>query len=227
MRSTPIPADRIDHLVMSRFEGYTGPSSSTKEHEAFCADLKALFNKGQVFDAEHFQQYSIPTLLHYLQATHQFYLNKRLAEIELSVSHMLKELPEKNQWATFLDKFLKSYEIELREHIEDEETNLFPYIEALICTKKEKKLSFLFSQKIRLINFLLNHDHKIEDNLGQLIMVLRKKYDQFNDSFSFRMLLIQLEAFELDLVIHAKIEEEVLMPLALQLEKETLENSSF
>lgn len=227
MNSTPIPSDRINQLVMHRFKDKAWPDNTHEEQDRFCADLNTVFHNKEAFVFTKFQDYSISTILHYLKSTHHFYLNKRLSEIELSISHLIKDLPEQNYWISSLSSFFKSYEIELSEHIIDEEKNLFPYIEALLTAQKDKKIHFLFSQKIQLINFLLHHDHQVEDNLRQLIKVLKKKYKQFDNSFSFRMLLIQLETLELDLTIHARMEEEVLMPMALQLEKESLKNSSF
>ena len=221
----------LSQLVSLRFN--TGPHYDTKKElvdlpitPEFYHDLVDVFNNPSLFEAAHFQQYSVPMILQYLRSTHRFYLDRRLGEIELSIESLARNNEHDNHWIEFLNRFFEAYKIELTEHILDEEDNLFPYIDALLQAEQEKEIHFRFSQKIKLINFLLRHDHQIEDNLRKVLAVLEDKSGQFENSFSFRMLMIQLKNFELDLSIHARMEEEVLMPKALRLEKEILGNSA-
>ncbi|MCG8384019.1 MAG: hemerythrin domain-containing protein [Cytophagales bacterium] len=220
----------LSQLVTSRFS--FGPGHDTKSDLAslpvpleFYYELVDVFNNPSLFEAAHFQKYPIDVILQYLKCTHQFYLERRLGEIELSIENLVRNNEQGEHWFEFLHRFFETYKTELTEHILDEEENLFPYIDALLLAEQKKEVHFQFSQKIKLINFLLRHDHQIEDDLRKVVRILGEKSGQFEDSFSFRMLMIQLKNFELDLAIHARMEEEVLMPKALELEKEILNNA--
>ncbi len=223
--------ERLSELVRLRFSANPQSDGNIALEELpidpeFYHDLVDVFHDPTLFEAVNFQKYTIRTIMEYLRSTHQFYLGRRLGEIELSIANLIRNQEGNNHWFDFLGRFFDSYKTELTEHIRDEEDNLFPYIDALLAAVRKKEVRFRFSQKIKLINFLLHHDHRVEDNLRDVLAVLDKKSEQFSDSFSYRMLMIQLKNFELDLSIHARMEEEVLMPKALKLEKDILSNMS-
>ena len=78
-----------------------------------------------------------------------------------------------------------------------------------------------------LINHLLHHTDEPEKKLRSLIELLEDKKEHFEDQLALNVLLSKLESFERDLLVHAKLEEQVLIPKALELEKEVLEYTDF
>jgi regulator of cell morphogenesis and NO signaling len=79
---------------------------------------------------------------------------------------------------------------------------------------------FVLARRDYSIDRFLNDHHDTEDELKDIRQTIRL-YDppQTNESL-YRILLTQLQAFEQDLCVHANIEEEVLIPKALKMEKE-------
>lgn len=72
------------------------------------------------------------------------------------------------------------------------------------------------------MDFLLHHSDDLENEIHLFVKKLETIAASYDDNFAFRMMITRLSVFELDLRIHGKIEDEVLMPLALQLENDVL-----
>ncbi len=130
----------------------------------------------------------------------------------------------KPNWKPLLLKTFNDYSSELVQHIDQEEADLFPYIESLMAAQESKKLDFTYRNKLKLINHLLNHNDNAEEKLEILIDFLEKRKTDFDNPMRLNMLLTKLNIFKDDLLIHAKIEDQVLLPKALELEQEILNN---
>lgn len=71
---------------------------------------------------------SIPTIMHYLKASHDFFLGFQLP----SIRKQLKEaLDMENNLAKLILKIYTEYEHTVRNHMQYEEKTVFPYVEAL------------------------------------------------------------------------------------------------
>jgi regulator of cell morphogenesis and NO signaling len=74
------------------------------------------------------------------------------------------------------------------------------------------------TQVFSLKNFIENH-HDTERDLSQVRNTILQYDPPVTNQTPYRILLTQLQVFERDLAIHALIEDYVLIPRALQLEK--------
>ena len=174
------------------------------------------------FNADHFFEYPIQTIIDYLQITHTFYIEKCLDEIALAIDKLSFTNDYGLYWSPVLTHTFSLYDQELRRHIKEEEDELFPYLSSLLNAKRKGSTNFSFERKQKLINHLLNHNDDAEQKLRILIDLLESKSSHFDDQLALNMLITKLKTFERDLIIHAKIEDEVLLPKALLLEKEIL-----
>lgn len=110
-------------------------------------------------------------------------------------------------------------------HIKIEETFLFPYILRLNAYQKEKKNPNV--QKPQLINPLKNieNDHTKICKLWKQIAKLTNNYQLYESIDSnFKLLYYKLRQFEEKLHNHIHIENNILFPKALALEKSILES---
>ncbi|HAR20307.1 MAG TPA: hemerythrin [Cytophagales bacterium] len=176
----------------------------------FFIELLHLFNTESELPIEQFKTFPIPIILDYLQKTHHYYLNKKLLEIEQSISNLRNQLPE-NHLLPFLENFFVWIKENLTFHIRMEEEQLFPHILALYLKVKDKK-GFSIQQ------FIENHADTVELQLSEVKKHIVRAQSSVSEIFPFRVLLKQLDEFEKDLRIHAKIEDEVLIPISLELE---------
>ncbi len=83
-------------------------------------------------DVENYDNYSIPTLIHYLQASHEYFLNFQLPSIR---SGLVNALDMKDNLARLILKLFDEYYHEIRHHMEYEEKTVFPYVDGLLNKK--------------------------------------------------------------------------------------------
>ncbi len=189
---------------------------------SFYVDILGLFNHPETFDGPSFYKYPLPLVLHYLKRAHIHYLGKNLLELEQAINGIARRLPELTELKTSLQRFFSSFKKDLTRHIEDEEELLFPYIESLWKAQTKGMASIDIVQKLKLMDYMLEHSDAQEKDLSDLVRSLEHLNDYIKDSFAFKMLVNRMKLFELDLRIHGKIEDEVLVPLAIDLEKKIL-----
>ena len=75
------------------------------------------------------EKISIPTLLHYLEASHAYFLDFQLPYIRRELSESLNE---NDSLARLILRFYDEYAREIRQHMKYEQKTLFPYVQSLI-----------------------------------------------------------------------------------------------
>lgn len=188
------------------------------DHSFIAALLRAFEEKP--FCAEDFSPFPIGMIIEYIQRTHVFYLQKKLPEIEQSILLLSGVYTSHHPILIALQDFFQEYCQDLTNHIQSEERMLLPYISQL-C--RSTLLSGPYSEyllartKYSIAGFMAAHDDT-EDELKDIRRTIRLYEPPTVNASLYRILLAQLEAFERDLCVHAHIEDEVLIPRALQLE---------
>ena len=223
MYSTHHP-DFYNQLIDSRFPDKPEMEGARKEiSNDLYIDLQCAFHNPDHLNLRNFQKYPIEEILVYLRQTHKLYLSKSLNKISESIEYLTNTDDKFIPLQISLHNFFKGFRKDLEEHIEEEEQHLFPYIEALLAANSatNQTSDFNWKQKVQVVNFLMHHNDSHEKDLQQLTVALQES-KSFQDSFAFKMLVNHLSIFELDLRIHAKMEEEVLLARAIDLEKSVL-----
>lgn len=204
--------------VMQR---YASQPSLPGEQREFIATLLRVFDE-KLFSARDFETFPIGMIVDYIQRTHVYYFEKKLPEIEQSILLLSGHYESHHPILVTLQNFFHRYILDLSEHISAEEQLLLPYIRVLRDAEKTPAdfSSFVLARRDYSIARFLNDHHDTEDELKDIRQTIRL-YDppQTNESL-YRILLTQLQLFEQDLSIHAHIEEEVLIPKALKMEKD-------
>ena len=80
-------------------------------------------------DFEDDEQISVPTLLHYLKASHTYYLDFQLPFIRRELQESINE---DDPLGMLIMKLYEGYALEVRRHMKYEEKTLFPYVESLL-----------------------------------------------------------------------------------------------
>ena len=80
-------------------------------------------------DFENDEQISVATLLHYLKASHTYYLDFQLPFIRRELQ---ESISENDPLGTLIMKLYEGYAQEIRRHMKYEEKTLFPYVESLL-----------------------------------------------------------------------------------------------
>ncbi len=80
-------------------------------------------------DVDDVSKLSIPTLMHYLKASHEYFLGFQLPFIR---KELAEALDEKDNLARLILKLYDDYARSVRAHMKYEEKTVFPYVEALL-----------------------------------------------------------------------------------------------
>ncbi|MCO4807187.1 hypothetical protein N8004_00615 [Salibacteraceae bacterium] len=177
----------------------------------FILELMELYTGLDNFQAERFSQYSISTILEYLERTHAFYESTLLPKIEQSIIGIKKLFPD-HPISGVLESFFQSYRKELLSHIDMEETKLFPYARRLAHGGGARDFS--------VADFHDMHSHEVEDSLDKIINEIETNHPEVARSFAYRAFHTILQQFRLDLEIHHHIEEKVFIEMLTLLEEE-------
>ena len=93
----------------------------------FLAVVNFTANGYGEFNAD--EKISVPTLLHYLEASHAYYLDFQLPYIRRELTESLNE---NDSLAHLILRFYDEYAREIRLHMKYEQKTLFPYVESLL-----------------------------------------------------------------------------------------------
>ena len=183
----------------------------------FLLALLDVFEDQDNFVPETFYRFSLSTIVDYLRKTHAYYLNKKLLEIEQSIHLLVNAYPSAHPILLLLHNFYADYKSHLVKHIEMEERELLPYIAQLEKVAQGKDAS-LPASTIRVQQFIDSH-HDTEKDLQEVRAAILNYSPPAVNQTLYRILLSQLQVFEKDMAIHALMEDDVLLPRALELEK--------
>jgi regulator of cell morphogenesis and NO signaling len=209
-----------DHsrAVLQRYLNAESNSPATGEVDAgFFAEVLNLFSHESEWPTDQLKSFPIPVILDYLKRTHRWYIGKKLPEIELTLSQLTSS---REDYPEYLSTFYQWVRQNLERHIRIEEQSLFPYIEQLnFINEGNSTVNDLERfRDFTLRRFVESHGDEVEDQLSEVKRSLVRMLNNAQALFPYRMLLQQLDRFEQDLRVHARVEDEILIPMALALE---------
>jgi regulator of cell morphogenesis and NO signaling len=180
----------------------------------FLVDVLNYYNEFEELDPVKLKSYPLPVLVDYLEKSHQYYINKKLPEIEQTLTYFVSSSHEKPGLWGLVELFYLDYKKSLTDHFDLEEKQLFPYGIALDDFKKGK-INFeelvAIKKSFSTDEFMRQHmhgDHELELLRNTIRTFTVKK--EMKSSYS--ILFNQIASLEQDLNIHSQVEDEVLIP---------------
>ncbi|MCE1188766.1 MAG: hemerythrin domain-containing protein [Ignavibacteria bacterium] len=158
----------------------------------------------------------LDTIIKYLRRSHQYYLEEKCP----GIYDFIKQLSEVNNTPEIkmLDTFFEEYVQEVTEHLNYENSIVFPYMLELFSKSRETIVTP--EPRNYSVTEYKNQHKDIEEKLTDLKNLLIKYMPQQNDRQIRRRLLFSLFEFEYDLHVHSQIEDSILIPLVEELEKQ-------
>jgi regulator of cell morphogenesis and NO signaling len=154
----------------------------------------------------------IPDILRFLTNSHIYYKEDKYPEITGYIGELLRKTGDKR--VSLIEEFFRSYFDEVVEHLDYEDRIAFPYFNSLADKSIERDEDVFSAREYSL------HHTDIETKLTDLKNLLIKHIKLSNELTLRRKLLFALQELEYDLLIHAQIEDAILLPLANKIEKE-------
>lgn len=187
--------------------------------------LKA-FGENNYFPKKELSQLPLQSIIEYLIKTHVYYINSRLPRIEQFIDLLVDHYGKFDVHLYLLKDYFEDYKRDMYAHICIEERDLFPYVLKLIKSAGEDlssvELFNLLEQNA--ITRFINEHHHVEDELGEIRRRLNNYSEANNHKVQITTLFYELRMFEIDLLTHGKVEDEILIPRAQEIEKSLSNN---
>ncbi|MEI6680094.1 MAG: hemerythrin domain-containing protein [Mariniphaga sp.] len=187
----------------------------------FFMEIINVFHNENYFSEKKLLDFSVTVVIDYLLKTHRYYLGYVVPEQERLIDLFILNCANGCKENELVLKFYNKFKEEFANHVQVEETKVFPYILQLneAIQNPLKKSAFLGKYyDFAITGFEKEHgnmDEKMFDLKNIIIKYLPPNYD-LNIGNS---LLSNLFMFEKDLKNHARIEDKILIPKVKQLEK--------
>lgn len=197
--------------------------------DAHNIDLRALKNEiakkkdAATEDDEDFNSWPLDALSEYIVKTYHRYADKQIQEIKPALEKASRQYGEQHPWLAEIKKLFDTAAGIIAVHQKKEELILFPFIRKMADAKKNNK-EFVRPRATKSVESpvdMLTHEHHQQGDLFQQIAGLSQDYaspEDVDDTIKDSLRL--LKEFELNLHKHLHLENNILFPKALEMEKE-------
>ena len=185
------------------------------EQKVDCYTFLAVVNftiNGYI-DVDNEDKLSLSTLLHYLKASHDYYLGFQLPFIRKELEDALDQT---DNLARLILKLYDEYAREIRMHMRYEEKTVFPYVESLIDNQSSANYD---------IDTFSKHHNQIDKRLKELKNIIIKYLpsDELHNN-QLTATLYDIYNNEDWLMQHSRVEDNIFLPAIRRLEHKTRQN---
>ena len=184
--------------------------------------IKTLSQIGGVSRAmADFNSWTLDFLIDYIINNHHSYVMRSLPVITEHAEKVSSKHGENHEEVTVIAELFSNIKTELEAHLQKEERMLFPYIKSLVeLERKEEEAPYAPFGTIENPIKMMEIEHDGAGNIMAEINSLSSSYTPPNDACStYRVLYQELKEFEDDLHVHIHLENNILFPKAIELEK--------
>jgi regulator of cell morphogenesis and NO signaling len=175
--------------------------------ETFLVVVNMFLNYGQPDYVVSPENIDVPTVVAYLKNGHEYFLKFCFPSIRAQLSQVLTSEP--HELSHVMLRYFDEYADEVSRHMMYEEKEVFPYIDALLCGKRDL---------IYNIGIFGKRHNRIEERLTEFKNISIKYYSA-RITNELNRVLFDIFTCESDLASHNDIENRVLIPIIAQWEK--------
>jgi len=200
-------------------------ASQNLDYNSILDELEAATKTITISNSLHFSEWRVSFLIDYIINVHHAYMHQAAPAIETSllsfVERHKKKYPEINK-ALFLFRELS---VLLVTHSRHEEEIIFPYIRQIESTHRRKETyGNLFVRTLRKPLSNIEKEHDVIMSILKEIKTLTNDYSCPADaSADLSAIYHKLEEFHSDMLQHTHLEDDILFPKAIEMEKELLQ----
>ena len=159
------------------------------------------------------ERISVPTLLHYLKASHTYYLDFQLPFIRRELE---ESISEGDALGKLIMKLYEEYAQEIRRHMKYEEKTLFPYVESLLAGHPIKDYN---------VETFSKHHEQTDKKLRELkLMIIKYLPTDAHHNNQLTATLYDIYNNEEWLRQHAEVEDHIFTPAIKRLERLTCQD---
>jgi regulator of cell morphogenesis and NO signaling len=167
-----------------------------------------------------YNDWNLDFLADYIVNTHHSYVKKTIPDIRGYAEKVAKVHGSRHPELLEINKLAQEVCDEMSEHMVKEEKVLFPYVKHLVATNEKGYEKFDSLDTVQEPIDIAVTEHELVGNNMDKIREISKNYELPEDACaSYSFLFKTLDEFENDLHIHVHLENNILFPKALKLEK--------
>ncbi len=188
-------------------------------------DLRNVTRTINISSTIPFDEWEIDFLTDYIVKIHHKYLQQALPKTKEQLSRFVDEHKKKYPYLVEIETLFSALYKTMLPHLKQEEEIIFPYIRhiAHAYDSKESYASLLVRTLRKPVEDIMNHEH---DTLEKILFRLRTLTNNYTAPeaacTSHRLAYSLLQELDDDLVQHLYLENEILFPKAIAMEKELL-----
>lgn len=192
---------------------------------AIKSELQDSLRTIQLSNSLQFDKWNVNFLMDYIVNVHHQYLLEYLPQVKDQLTHFVKDHADQYP---FLKEVEKQFDILYKEtfpHLKQEEDILFPYIKQIAHAYRNKEsYASLLVRTLRKPVEMMHHEHESVSRILKKMRELTNNYTApVNACVSHRVTFSMLKELDNDLAQHVYLENNILFPKAIAMEKELLE----
>ena len=172
-----------------------------------------------------FEEWDLDFLTDYIINVHHRYLRKALPEAREYLRHFAEGHRKKFPYLTDLQKTFNDLAEEMLPHLSQEEEIIFPYIRQIVHVyhSKESYAALLVRTLRKPVENVMHHEHT---TVNRILNELRQLTDHYTPPevacINHKVTFSKLAEIDTDLVQHMHLENNILFPRGIAMEKELL-----
>lgn len=189
-------------------------------------DLKTAVRESNISNSIKYDDWHIDFLTDYIVNIHHQYLRNAIPALKEYIEELYKSHKAEYLYLKDIHRLVLSMSRQFAPHMKHEEEIIFPYIRQIAHAyySKESYASLLVRTLRKPIEDVVEQEHEvIADTLRELRLITNDYTPPENACLSHKVAFLKLKEVDTDLVQHIFLENEILFPRALAMEKELLE----
>lgn len=173
-----------------------------------------------------FNEWPVPFLIDYIVYVHHQYVKNTLPALRQWMASYVPGHMEKYPGLASVHEAFLNLADELEEHLQEEEESIFPYVRQINSTfHQREKYGSLFVRTMRkpLAQIIEKEHGRIASLLKQLRAVTNNHTFETDACANYQVLFKKLKEFDDDLVQHKHLENNILFPKVLAMERSLLQ----
>lgn len=186
----------------------------------FFVAMLNTFSNENYFPEEDIHTFNVLAIVQYLRKTHRYYIDTLVPTIEHLIDTLVQSSSKHNRSLKSVKKYFREYKKELIEHLEQEDTVTFPYIEYIYHTyhRTGEKQPRLPKMKYSMMRFKREHTNIDEKLLDLKNILIKYITGEYNEAVC-NAIIFELFRLEKDIQDHTRIENTILLPLVAKMER--------
>jgi regulator of cell morphogenesis and NO signaling len=196
--------------------------------EELIEELQDSMRVIQLSSSINFSQWNIDFLIDYIVNVHHSYLTTNLPEICQTLERFVNGHVQKYPQLKELLTCIYSLRDEILPHVEQENQVVFPYIKQIVHAyeSREPYAALLVRTLRKPVETLMYHEHQYIRKYIHKIRELTNNYTPPNACcITHKVAFLTLKELDSDLMQHIHLENNILFPQAIRLEKELLDSA--